>query len=263
MTPAAGATTPVDAAELEAKVKEMYREVAEDPHGSYHFEMGRELAERLGYPPEMLDQIPIGAVESFAGVGYFFDLAALKEGEEVLDLGSGSGMDVFFAALRVGPAGRVVGVDMTAEQLEKAERIRVEARHSHVSFIEGYIDDLPFPDASFDAVISNGVINLSVDKGKVFAEAARLLRPAGRLAIADIVAGVELSTKIVANTDLWASCIGGAAQQDAYQHTIESSGLRLELMKRNPYRFLSESARNACDRYGVKSISALARKQAE
>lgn len=262
MTTPVGATTVVDAIELEAKVKDMYRAVAEDPLGSYHFELGRELAERLGYPPQMLDQIPIGAVESFAGVGYFFDLAGLREGHEVLDLGSGSGMDVFFAAIQVGPTGRVVGVDMTPEQLDKSERIRVEAGLPQVTFIEGYIDDLPFPDASFDAVISNGVINLSVDKGKVFAEAARVLRPEGRLAIADIVAEVELATTIVANTDLWASCIGGAAQQDAYQRAIESGGLRLELMKKNPYRFLSESARNACDRYGVKSISALARKPA-
>jgi len=253
----------VDVIELEAKVKEMYRAVAEDPRGSYHFELGRELAERLGYPPEMLDQIPIGAVESFAGVGYFFDLAGLKKGDAVLDLGSGSGMDVFFAAIQVRPAGRVVGVDMTPEQLEKSDRMRDETGLSYVSFIEGYIDDLPFPDASFDVVMSNGVINLSVDKRKVFAEAARVLRPEGRLAIADIVAEVELSTTIVANTDLWASCVGGAAQQDSYQRAIESSGLRLELMEKNPYRFLSESAQNACDRYGVKSISALARKPAK
>jgi SAM-dependent methyltransferase len=211
MTAPVEASTVVDAFELEAKVKDMYRAVAEDPLGSYHFELGRDLAERLGYPPEMLDQIPIGAVESFAGVGYFFDLAGLKQGEKVLDLGSGSGMDVFFAAIQVGPDGRVVGIDMTPEQLDKANRILVETEASHVSFTEGYIHDLPFPDASFDVVISNGVINLSVAKGKVFAEAARVLRPEGRLAIADIVAEIELGPTIVANTDLWASCVGGAA----------------------------------------------------
>lgn len=254
-------TTPsVDAAELEAKVKEMYRAVAEHPEGSYHFELGRDLAERLGYPADLLDRIPAAAVESFAGVGYFFDLADLKNGEEVLDLGSGSGMDVFFAALQVGATGRVAGVDMTSEQLAKAERLRAEGGFEQVAFTEGRIEDLPFPEESFDVVISNGVINLAPDKGRVFAETARVLRPGGRLVIADIIAEVELTPQIVANTDLWASCIGGAAQQDAYQEAIEGSGLRLELMKKNRYRFLSPQALNASDRYGVKSVSLLARK---
>lgn len=250
----------VDAAELETKVKAMYRAVAEDPVGNYHFEVGRELAERLGYPGAELDKVPPRAVESFAGVGYFFDLASLREGEEVLDLGSGSGMDVFFAALQVGSTGRVVGVDMTPEQLAKAERLRLGGGFEQVSFTEGHIEDLDFPDASFDVVISNGVINLSIDKKLVFAEAARVLRTGGRLVIADIIAEVELTPQIVANTDLWASCIGGAAQQDAYQEAIETAGLRLELMKRNRYRFLSDQAHNASERYGVKSVSALARK---
>jgi ubiquinone/menaquinone biosynthesis C-methylase UbiE len=169
-------------------------------------------------------------------------------------------MDVFSAALQVGEAGRVVGIDMTPEQLAKAERLRVAAGFDQVTFGEGYIEDLPFPDASFDAVISNGVINLTPDKRRVFAEASRVLRPGGRLAVADIVSEIELTPHIVNNTDLWASCIGGAAQQDAYQEAIEGSGLRLELMKRNQYRFLSESALGAGERYGVKSISLFARK---
>jgi len=253
-------TPSLDVDMLETMVKDMYRAVAENPSGAYHFEVGRGLAERLGYPATLLDQVPAGAVDSFAGVGYFFDLADLKEGEEVLDLGSGSGMDVFFAALQVGEKGRVVGVDMTSEQLEKAERLRAEGGFDQVTFTEAHIEELSFPDASFDVVISNGVINLAPDKGRVFAEAARVLRPGGRLVIADIIAEVELTPQIVANTDLWASCIGGAAQQDAYQQAIETAGLRLELMKKNHYRFLSEQARNAGERYGVKSVSALARK---
>ena len=254
------APAPVDAVELKAKVKAMYRAVAEDPGGRYHFELGRALAERLGYPAEMLDRIPAAAVESFAGVGYFFDLAGLREGEAVLDLGSGSGMDVFFAAGQVGPGGRVVGVDMTPEQLAKAERLRTEGEFDHVTFTEGHIEDLAFPDASFDVVISNGVINLSVDKSRVFAQAARVLRPGGRLAIADIIAETELSAQTVANTDLWASCIGGASQQEVYQDAIRAAGLRLEVMKRNSYHFLSPQARNASEQYGVKSVSALASK---
>lgn len=254
-------TSPVvDATELEAKVKRMYRAVADEPLGSYHFEVGRDLAVRLGYPEDVLDRVPTNAVASFAGVGYFFDLAELKDREEVLDLGSGSGTDVFFAALQVGESGRVVGVDMTPEQLAKAERLRVDARLGQVSFTESHIEDLPFPDQSFDVVISNGVINLSPSKTRVFAEAARVLRPGGRMAIADIVTEIELAPQVVANTDLWASCIGGAMQQDVYQGAIAASGLRLELMKKNQYRFLSDSAIKAGERYGVKSVSLLARK---
>lgn len=252
--------TPADLAELEAKVKQMYTAVAKDPDGDFHFEMGRELAERLGYPTPVLNGIPGGAVESFAGVGYFFDLADLKEGELVLDLGSGAGMDAFFAALQVGEIGHVTGVDMTSEQREKADRLRSESGFDQVEFVEGRIEDLPFEDAAFDCIISNGVINLSPAKETVFAEAARVLRSGGRLAIADIVAEVELAERIVADTDLWASCIGGAAQVDNYQQAIEASHLTLEAVKENPYRFLSEQAQNACTRYGVKSVSLMARK---
>ena len=123
---ATGAT--LDTRELETKVKDMYRHVAEQPEGKYHFELGRPLAEHLGYPRDVLDRVPDGACESFAGVGYFFDLAELSEGERVIDLGSGSGMDVFFAAEQVGPSGVVAGVDFTAEQLTKARRIADRVR---------------------------------------------------------------------------------------------------------------------------------------
>lgn len=154
----------VDKKELETKVKEMYRAVAQNPNGEFHFEMGRKLAEKLGYPTSDLDQLPPEAIDSFAGVGYYFDLANIQEGEHVLDLGSGSGMDVFFAALKVGPSGKVVGVDMTDAQLEKAEVLRTEGEFQSVSFRKGYIEALPFQDAQFDVVVSNGVINLSPEK---------------------------------------------------------------------------------------------------
>ena len=157
-------TKKVDAAELEQKVKKMYREVALNPKGEYHFEMGRGLAEKLGYEKNDLDRIPASAIDSFAGVGYYFDLANLKEGEQVLDLGSGSGMDVFVAALKVGSTGHVSGVDMTDEQLQKSERLRNENNFNNISFHKAYIEKLPFDDASFDVVISNGVINLCPDK---------------------------------------------------------------------------------------------------
>jgi arsenite methyltransferase len=248
----------VDTQELEAKVKDMYRHVAEEPHGDYHFELGSSLAERLGYPAEVVGRIPEGAVESFAGVGYFFDLAELGEGEAVVDLGSGSGMDVFFAALQVGANGAAVGVDFTAQQLEKAQLLATQEGFAQVDFREGRIEDLPVDDATVDCVISNGVINLSPEKERVFGEAARVLRPGGRLAIADIVSEQQLKESIVCDADLWASCIGGAAQQDAYRAAIEAAGLRIEEIRQNPYEFISERARDASAKYGVKSVSVLA-----
>ncbi len=248
----------VDAEELEAKVKDMYRHVAQEPDGNYHFDLGRNLATHLGYPIEILDQVPEGAIESFAGVGYFFDLAELVEGESVVDLGSGSGMDVFFAAQLVGPQGKVVGVDFTVEQLDKARRLATEADISQVELREGRIDALPIEDESVDCVISNGVINLSPEKDRVFAEAARVLRRGGRLAIADIVSEQQLKESIVCDADLWASCIGGAAQQDAYREAIEGADLRIDDIKENPYEFISERAQDASEKYGVKSVSLLA-----
>jgi arsenite methyltransferase len=247
----------VDARELESKVKDMYRAVADHPEGRYHFELGRSLAERLGYPGDVLDEIPEGAVESFAGVGYFFDLAGLREGESVIDLGSGSGMDVFFAAHQVGSGGHVAGVDFTTEQLDKARRLAEESDWNQVEFREGRIERLPADDESFDCAISNGVINLAPDKEDVFREVVRVLKPGGRLAIADIVSEQQLKESIVCDADLWASCIGGAAQQDAYREAIEGAGLRIDDLRTNPYEFISERARDASEKYGVKSVSLL------
>ncbi|HEX9682035.1 MAG TPA: methyltransferase domain-containing protein [Acidimicrobiales bacterium] len=253
-------TSKVDVVDLESRVKDMYRQVAEQPGADYHFEVGRSVAERVGYPSDVLDQIPKGAIESFAGVGYFFDLAALTDGERVIDLGSGSGTDVFCAALQVGPTGRVVGIDFTDQQLDKARRLAAEAGFDQIELREGRIEWLPVDDASFDCVISNGVINLSPAKDRVFAEAARVLRPGGRLAIADIVTEQELTEAIVCDARLWASCIGGASQEGAYRAAIEQVGLQVIEIRPNAYKFLSEQAQNASTTYGVKSVTVLARK---
>jgi arsenite methyltransferase len=250
-----------DPKELEAKVKAMYRSVADDPHGEFHFEMGRALAERLGYPAADLDRIPAEAIESFAGVGYYFHLAGVREGETVVDLGSGSGMDTFIAALKVGSKGKVIGVDMTDEQRAKAQRLRDRDGFTSVTYVKGYIDKVPLPAESADVVISNGVINLATEKAAVFLEAARLLKPGGRLALSDIVTEAELPESIVCNSTLWAACIGGAAQLDSYRRHIEAAGLRVAQIQDNPaYQFISDNAQGASRKYGVKSISLLARK---
>jgi arsenite methyltransferase len=249
----------VDKTELERNVKEMYERVAHDPFGEFHFEMGRALAERLGYAPADLDRIPREAVDSFAGVGHYFDLAAIKPGETVLDLGSGSGMDSFIAALRTGAAGKVLGVDMTDAQREKAERLRDRDGFTQASYHKAYIENTPFDDGSIDVVISNGVINLAADKAAVFREAARVLKSGGRLAISDIVTEKELPEGVTCNATLWAACIGGAMQQERYTDAIRAAGLRLVTLRTNSqYRFLTASAQKACATYGVKSASLLA-----
>jgi len=255
-------TANVDRVALEAKVKDMYQQVADNPKGEFHFEMGRVMAERLGYVPTRLDRVPQAAIDSFAGVGHFFHLAALLPGERVVDLGSGSGMDAFVAANEVGASGRVVGVDMTDAQLNKAERLARTGAFQNISFHKAYIEETGLEANSFDCVISNGVINLAPEKGKVFREVARLLKKGGRLAIADIVTETQLPEGVVCNADLWAACIGGAAQTDDYRTAIEHAGLTVEKIEENHgYRFLSDQAKKATSKWGVKSVSILARKQ--
>jgi ubiquinone/menaquinone biosynthesis C-methylase UbiE len=255
-----GARAQLDVVDLRGKVQQMYEAVARNPHdGHFHFEMGRALAERLGYPTSDLDRVPAPAIESFAGVGYYFDLAGLETGERVVDLGSGSGMDSFIAALRVGPTGRVVGVDMTDAQREKARDLAQQDGFTQVEFRPGLIEEIPLASAEADCVVSNGVINLCPDKFRVFTEAARVLRPGGRLAIADIVTDVPLPANVTCNATLWAACIGGAAQQGEYRAAIEAAGLRVLTIRENPsYAFLSTSAQNASREFGVKSISLVA-----
>ena len=255
-------TSTVDRAVLESKVKSMYSDVATNPHGEFHFEMGRAMAERLGYAPADLDGVPSDAIDSFARVGHFFHLAALEPGEQVVDFGSGSGMDSFIAALKVQPTGRVVGVDMTDAQLEKAQRLARERGIANVTYRKAYIEETGLESGSFNCVISNGVINLAADKSRVFHQARRLLKADGRLAIADIVTDLPLPENVVCNADLWAACIGGAAQRDVYRTAIEAAGLLIERIEENSgYQFISDRARKATAKWGVASVSILARKR--
>lgn len=254
--------TTLDERELEQKVKAVYRDVAEAPDGDRHFEMGWSLAERLGYPPADLDRIPAAAIDSFAGVGYHFDLVDLQPGDDVLDLGSGSGMDAFVAALHVGEHGSVTGLDMTDEQLAKARQLRDDAGMENVSFENGYIEELPFEDGTFDVIVSNGVINLSAMKDRVVDEMSRVLTPDGRLGISDIISEEQMPESIKTDADLWASCIGGAMQIDDYTSMMEMPGFDVTEMRENSqYEFTSEQAQGACQKYGVKSISLTAHKQ--
>jgi SAM-dependent methyltransferase len=188
---------------LRAQVRDKYREVADDPHGAHHFHTGRPLASRLGYEDTIVDQLPDRAVESFAGVGNPFSLRRIEPGSRVVDVGSGAGFDSFVAATQVGPTGRVVGIDMTAEMLAKARATAAHLELDHVEFREGFAEAMPVDTGWADVVISNGVINLCADKQAVFAEIFRVLRPGGLLQFADIANGRPVPIEAIRDVDLW------------------------------------------------------------
>lgn len=193
----------VDPAVLREQVRDKYREVAAEPQRTFHFHTGRPLAARLGYESAAVDALPDRAVESFAGVGNPFALRSLAAGERVVDVGSGAGFDSFIAAGQVGPTGQVVGVDMTTEMLDKSRDTVAMLGLDHVTFREGYAEQLPVDDGWADAVISNGVINLCADKRAVFDEIRRVLRPGGVLQFADIANGRPVPTEAMRDIDLW------------------------------------------------------------
>jgi arsenite methyltransferase len=193
----------VDVDALRDQVREKYREVADDPHRSFHFHTGRPLAARLGYDTAAVDALPDRAVESFAGVGNPFSLRTLAVGERVVDVGSGAGFDTFVAAGQVGPTGRVIGVDMTPEMLAKSRETTRQLGLDHVEIREGLAERLPVDDGWADAVVSNGVINLCADKRAVFEEIFRVLRPGGWLQFADIANGRPVPPEALRDIDLW------------------------------------------------------------
>jgi len=197
------AALPVDPEALREQVREKYRDVAVDPHRTFHFHTGRRLAARLGYDEAVVDALPERAVESFAGVGNPFALRALAPGERAVDVGSGGGFDSFIAASQVGGGGRVVGVDMTPEMLKKSRQTAEALELRQVEFREGLAEALPVEDGWADVVISNGVINLCADKRTVFQEIRRVLRPGGRLQFADIANGRPVPPDAMRDIDLW------------------------------------------------------------
>ncbi len=195
--------TAFDVSQLRSAIQDEYAEVAACPTKGFHFHTGRPLADRLGYPTDTVAALPDVAVESFAGVGNPFSWGDLNPGETVLDLGSGAGFDTVLAAEMVGPSGHVMGVDMSPAMVEKATRTAALLGLDHVAFCEGYLEELPVADDTVDVVISNGVLNLCPDKAAVLAEAFRVLKPGGRLQLADIVVARDVGDEARADISLW------------------------------------------------------------
>lgn len=195
--------TRIDEEELRQEVRDKYREVALDPTVELHFHTGRDLAERLGYPSDEVDSLPIEAVESFAGVANHLGAWPIQPGSNVIDIGSGSGLDSLLAARATGPEGRVIGVDMTPEMTARARRGARAAGAENVEFCYGLAEELPVPDGWADVVISNGVLNLVADKARAFGEIRRALKPGGTLEFSDIANGRPVPEEAVRDIDLW------------------------------------------------------------
>lgn len=215
-----------DAAQLRTQVRDTYERFAAAPDGEFHFHCGRQYAARhLNYSAEELARVPKVSARRFAGVGNPHRAGVLCAGETVLDHACGAGMDLIIAAEKVGPRGRVIGVDMTAGMLDRAwEGAQAAGMDGWTSLFHGVYEDLPVDDASIDVAVSNGALNLAPDKRQVFAELLRVLKPGGRLHIADVVVQRELSDEVRANPDLWAACVAGALQEHELPALAAESG---------------------------------------
>ena len=244
-------------------VTAMYTAVADRPEEEYHFPTGRRACEHVGYPADRLDRIPPAAIESFAGVGYPFAGDGIREGDVVLDIGSGSGTDLLLAALLTGPDGRALGLDMTAAMRRKAATIAARNGIGNVELIEGNAEQIPLPDASVDVVTSNGVINLVPDKPAAIREIHRVLRPGGRIQIADIVVRDLPSDECRSKPQLWAECIVGATTEADFLEMFRTAGFEdVERLSDLDYFAAShsESTRRTASGFGAHSIVMRARK---
>lgn len=244
-------------------VSGMYTEVANFPQKTFHFPTGRRACEYVGYQTDELDTIPRKAIESFAGVGYPFRAEVIHPGDHVLDIGTGSGTDLFIAALRVGPEGRVQGLDITDSMIDKVESIITDVQYANVEVSKGHAESLPYTDTTFDVVTSNGVLNLVPDKKAAFGEIARVTRKGGYIQISDIALHREISEKSRMDPQLWAECIVGAVPEDHYLEMLRDTGFDdIQILHHQDYFAESpdESTKNAAKKYGAIAITLMARK---
>lgn len=244
-------------------VRRMYTDVATMPGHEFHFPTGRRACEFVGYPADQLDSLPSSALESFAGVGYPFAAAVIHPGDTVLDIGSGSGTDALIAAALVGPEGRVIALDLTDAMREKLRANAAAAGVAHLEVVAGNAETLPLPSASVDVVTSNGVLNLVPDKARAITEVARVLRPGGRVQLADIVVRSLPSESCRSHPELWAECIVGATTEESYVAGFDDAGLYdIEVLSRRDYFSGSgnEETRRVAGSFGAHTMVLRARK---
>ena len=241
----------------------LYTQVALQPDKPYHFPLGRNALLFVGYPESEIDKLPESALESFAGVGYPHASNAIKPGNTVLDIGSGSGTDVLFSSLRTGPTGNVIGLDITDAMIEKARTNIAKMGVKNVRIMKGDATKIPLEDSSVDVVTSNGVLNLVPDKEKAFKEIYRVLKPGGRIQIADIVVQKDVQKACGLIPQLWADCIGGAAVQQDYLQLIMDSGLKnVKIVNRLDYfaKSSSDNTKRLTSTFGAETIIVTASK---
>lgn len=240
-----------------AAVKDMYTSVATAPDAGFHFPVGREACRQVGYPEEMLAGLPESVLARFAGVGYPFRAGTIRRGDVVLDLGAGSGTDTLIASRLVGPAGKVWALDMTPAMVGRLRELAAQAEAGNIEVIEGSAEHIPLADGSVDVVTSNGVLNLVPDKRRAVAEIFRVLRPGGRVQIADIVIRRPVTLDCRSDPRLWAECVVGATVDEDYIALFRDAGFSdLAVLGDYDYFALSPSAdtRGVARRFGARSI---------
>jgi SAM-dependent methyltransferase len=216
----------MSSSDIKEAVKEKYSQVAKEPCGSFNFPVGKKFAVDVGYPEEILDKLPGAFIESFTGANNPQPFVDLKEGEVVLDLGCGAGLDLYFYAKSVGESGTVYGLDISTEMIDKAKTNIESVGLRNVKFVRGSSDKLPFEDDFFDIVASNGIYNLSPDKEKVLKEVYRVLKPGGRTVFSEIVLKDKLSDDVRNNIDDLFRCIGRALPEKDFLAIMEKTGFK-------------------------------------
>lgn len=240
-----------------AAVTDMYTAVATAPRRGFHFPVGRDACLTVGYPPSVLEALPGEALESFAGVGYPFRAGIIRPGDTVLDVGAGSGTDALVAARLAGPRGKVLALDMTPAMTAKLRALVARLDIPNVAVLEGNAEAIPLPEASVDVVTSNGMLNLVPDKRKAIAEIRRVLRPGGRVQIADIVIRLPVTLDCATDPKLWAECVVGATVEEDYLALFRDAGFEEVALLRDFDYFAhspSRETRDIAQRFGARAI---------